>query len=122
MSPYERIWAFAQKRGIKDEEFTNRIGWFLLHGHIYASPTFFVMGRAVRRDWSMEEIVECRTWRDREQNADTWYIDMITGDMEAAWRCLPYHLPWFAFQRRREKELIFVRADDLHRLIPHAAA
>lgn len=70
----------------------------LLHGHVFSTPEYFCMGRAVRRDADAADIVN--PWVSFPMaECDAWMVYLVAGDMRAAWSCFPKLLPWVGFER-----------------------
>lgn len=66
------------------------------HGQIFAGKDYLVMGRPVIRDAPEKSIVGLV---DMSFGADCWHIAIMVGNMEKAWKRLPYELEWISFER-----------------------
>jgi hypothetical protein len=115
MSPFERM---AEQYRLKPQEmpFEFYLDWHFKNGFIFSTPDFFIMGRALGRDWIAKHGITLHQLK--KPLADTWYIHFFAGDMSKAWSILPWPLPWIAFERVRsgKRELTFVEIGRLRRL------
>lgn len=106
MSPYEKMMGWFEASD-EDKPFAWYLDWYSRNGFVYATPSFFIMGKAIKKDATAHQ-------------ADCWFIAGMAGDMSHAWGIMPWPLPWIAFERSNggEKRLAFYRASDLKRLCP----
>lgn len=122
MSPYQQIQAkYAEFP--QEQPFAWYVDWHARHGFVFATPEFFIMGRAVNKAFfeGRGPILEAIPIGF----ADTWYIHAMAGDMQRAWDILPAPLPWLAWERVLDgkRELRFYSAAEVKRLCTpfHAA-
>lgn len=95
MSPVHHAAAVYQREPCA-RSFREDLEAHLLHGHVFSTPEFFVMGRAVRSWAAGEDIVNpWVTWPD----GDAWLVYLMAGDMGRALRMLPYRLPLIGWER-----------------------
>jgi hypothetical protein len=69
----------------------------LLHGYVFSTPDYFVMGRAVCKDAPHADIVN--PWVNFP-SGDCWHLYLFAGPMQAAFDCAPYPLNFVSFERR----------------------
>lgn len=98
MRPIDLIAVEYARRGV---DFAAALERNYAEGFVYATPFFFVMGRAVAR-------VEGGP-------VDAWFIEAMAGDTQRAWSILPWELPWIGFQRF-DSDLRFYPIGTLRRL------
>lgn len=86
-------------------------------GFVFSTPSFYVMGRPVRKYAPIEHILDDTYYFDHD-TCDTWFIAIMAGDIKAAWRILPWELPWMAWVRDNDPldELRFYETRRLMRL------
>ncbi|GAT32512.1 hypothetical protein TSACC_2911 [Terrimicrobium sacchariphilum] len=86
--------------------FREELDGYLQHGYVFNTPAFFVMGRAVSRHASLEEIVD--PWRvfAREEQ-DAWFLAALAGDWRSPLHLFPYSLPWIGWERGLKSGLRF---------------
>lgn len=117
-SPYEKIRAAYLKQG-EGMTWEELVGWHLADplAYVVKTPDYFIMGRAVIRGASAEDIRDLRV-RFPQQKCDAWFLYAFAGDMSKAWAALPYKLPWLAWERfgDPEKELRYISSEVIHRL------
>lgn len=82
-------------------------------GFVFATPEFFIMGRAVLRSAPAADIVNPAVGYIRGV-ADCWHVALACGDLSAAWSILPWPMDWMSFERKNE--LRFHRFADVQRL------
>lgn len=94
------------------------VGWHLADPFAYVikTPDYFIMGRAVIKGASSEDIRDLRVRFDPAK-CDAWFLYAFAGNMSKAWAALPFHLPWLAWERFgvSEKELRFIPTASIHR-------
>jgi hypothetical protein len=88
-------------------------------GVVFDQPDYFVMGRPVRKDADPALIVN-PAYVFLHQVCDCWMVYAFAGDLSKAWEVLPFHLKWFAFERKNE--LRIYEAADIYRLSRRAHA
>lgn len=117
-TPYEKIRAAYLKQG-EGMTWEELVGWHLADplAYVVKTPDYFIMGRAVIKGASSEDIRDLRV-RFPEHKCDAWFLYAFAGDMSKAWAALPRPLPWLAWERfgDPEKELRFISAAVIHRL------
>lgn len=116
MSPYEIVlkdWLERPRDRLLDDY--ERI--HKQRGFVFATPTFYVMGRPVRKFAPLEQILDVEHVFDAS-TCDTWFIFQLSGDMRAAWQILPWELPWMCWTRDNDpqQELMFFETRRLMRL------
>lgn len=84
-----------------------------LHGFVFSTPEFFIMGRAVVKAGEQALIVNPEHTFPRSL-CDCWHIYLMAGNPSEAWDIMPWPLPWFSFERRND--LRFYRAERIRRL------
>lgn len=118
-TPYEKIRALYLKADGGGMTWEELVGWHLADplAYVVKTPDYFVMGRAVTKGASAEDIRDLRV-RFPVDKCDAWFLYAFAGDMGKAWAALPFRLPWLAFERigATEKELRFISADAIQRL------
>lgn len=72
-----------------------------LHGFVFSTPTYFIMGRPVDKDAPPALIVNPAHSFDRRV-VSCWHVYLASGDLAAAWPVLPWPMPWVSFERRNE--------------------
>ena len=102
MSPYERIAAEYAARP-RQQTFSWYVVWHCLHGFVFSTPDFFVMGRPINKGYCERNGVPLYAATGDE--ADTWYLHSFAGDMAKSWSILPYPLPYIAWERMRDGRL-----------------
>ena len=70
-----------------------------LNGYVISTPEYFVMGRAVRRDWPREDILNPFHISTDPRLPDCWMVWLAAGSILGAFHQMPYNLPWIAFER-----------------------
>lgn len=116
MSPYDQTridWENKpRERPLRWYEATHKA-----QGFVFATPTFYLMGRPVRKYAPLEQILDVTHVFDFE-TCDTWYIFLLTGEVRQAWNILPWELPWMCWQRDNDpaEELRFYETRRLMRL------
>lgn len=94
---------FDHARAVYDREpcarsFAEDLDAHLRNGYVFASPRFFVMGRAVIIERPGHEIVNpWITFNEGECNG--WLVYLAAGDLRLALECLPYDLPVIGWER-----------------------
>ena len=84
-----------------------------LHGFVFSTPKYFIMGRPVDKDAAPALIVNpAHTFDIRVCNC--WHIYLMAGGHAEAWDIMPWPLGWFSFERRNE--LRFYPAERIRRL------
>lgn len=81
-------------------------------GFVFATPTYFIMGRAVVRDADETQI---RNPMHFFAYPDAWWIHAMAGDLTGVWKIMPYPLESVGFERFDE-EPRFYPIDTLRRL------
>lgn len=94
--------------------FEEDIHLHLMHGYVFSTPYYFVMGRAVLRGGCPNEIVNS-TFLYAPWRCDCWHVYLFAGDMNKALSMFPYPLPWVSFER--QNKLRFYPFDRLNHLI-----
>lgn len=72
-----------------------------LHGFVFSTPKFFIMGRPVDKDADPAQILNPAHTFDRRV-VNCWHIYLLSGQPAAAWGIMPWPLPWFSFERRND--------------------
>jgi len=116
MSPYETVMLdWLQRPRDRPLDHYERI--HKQRGFVFATPEFYIMGRPVRKYAPIEDIlnVECDF---APSTCDTWFIFQLAGDMRAAWKIMPWELPWMCWTRDNDpqQELMFFETRRLMRL------
>lgn len=115
MSPFEQM-----KRKYRDNpqerSFDVYLDWHMRHGFVFATPDFFVMGRAAAK--GILERVGVALQPVEPEFQDTWYVHAMAGDLRLVWSILPWPLPYVAFERLRggRRELTVLQTDRIRRL------
>lgn len=93
MSPFEAIGAHYIRQGVS---FAHALEACMRWGFVESKGDYHLMAIPTRRVWLDYGLhAACPI----EEQADTWFIMGMAGDMEKAWSAEPYPLPWFAFER-----------------------
>jgi len=112
MSPVER-WAAGYAPG-HPRTFKSDLEAHLLHGYVFSTPEWFIMGRAVHAQADPELIKDPWHVFPREEH-DCWLIfayanlsrHNFIGLVEKFLRVMPYALPLVAWERERDYRLRF---------------
>lgn len=115
MTPYERVLRIY--RNHPEMSLGPDLEAHMRLGFLVCTPQMFAMCRPVRREWSEEWLSDLDRVEPLE-TADCWYFWLLTGDLATTCQWLPYHLPWFAFSRRRKP----IKFMDAARLLPKVLA
>lgn len=71
----------------------------LLHGYVFSTPEYFVMGRAAVSSANPADIVN--PWHlFHVEHCDAWLVYLCAGDWLKAMERLPYPLPLIGWERR----------------------
>lgn len=115
-TPYEQIRLAYLKQVGTGMTWEELVGWHLADPHAYVvkEPDFFIMGRAVIKAASTEDIRDLRVSFPPDK-CDAWFLYAFAGDMGKALDALltkAHRYGWVAWERfgDPEKELRFVRA------------
>lgn len=96
MTPYERAERWHRSLGspMTFEEVIEAHGEM---GFIHSTPEVFVLARRVDSIWDEDEFsnLEFTDW-----DGDCWHVWLLAGDPSAAWKFLPYPLPFMSYHRR----------------------
>jgi len=103
MTPYESI-AEKYTNHPQPQTFDWYIRWHCMHGFVYSTPDFFLMGRPVVRDAPAIRITE-PTYLFNPSDCDCWFIHAMAGNIRGAIGMEPYELPWYAWERMLDGEL-----------------
>lgn len=116
MTPYQTM---VQKYIDVPQEapFGEYVEWHLQNGFVYSTPDYFIMGKNCRKLAPPNEIADCEHIFNKE-DSDCWYIFAMAGNIGKAFNCMPFTLPWVAFERiiDNKRELRFYKTEDLQRL------
>lgn len=112
MSPFLEAKAVYEREPCR-REFFEDVCLHLMHGFVFSTPEFFIMGRPVLSSAPAEMVVTPSVQWPRE-SCDCWHIYLFAGDMTKAWTILPWQLPKISFERKNE--LRFYRFRDIRRL------
>lgn len=116
MSPYTqtlRDWVRRPRdRSLEEYETIHKC-----NGFVFSTPAFYVMGRPVMKYAPVESILDVEHVFDFAQ-CDTWFVFVLTGQIEQAWKILPWELPWMCWVRDNDpqQELRFFETRRLMRL------
>lgn len=112
MTPYEQI-KVKYEAAPHDRPWGWWLEWHAVHGFIFSTPDYFVMGRPIQTSFDFHDLALAA----REQ-ANAWYIFAFSGDLSQVWSILPFPLGWIAFERIRDgkRELTTVKSESLRRL------
>ena len=102
-SPYE-IMADKYARSPQAQTFSWYVVWHSMHGFVFATPDYFVMGRHVDSSAPPDWISDC-THLFSAAESDCWHVFAMAGHMHKAWSVLPWALPRIAFERERGGKL-----------------
>jgi hypothetical protein len=113
LSPYARM-AGKYRESPQELPFGYYVSWHMVHGFVFSTPDYFIMGRPVRRGTDFTD----RLFIEPRESADAWYVHAMSGDVSAVWGILPYPLPFIAFERVRvgKRELTIVPLERIRRL------
>jgi hypothetical protein len=89
----------------------------LEHGFVFATPEYFVMGRAVPRWAQPEHITNPKVWWPREE-CNCWWLYLVSGDTQKLWDVMPYPLGWVGWERIHggKSELHFAETERIRRI------
>lgn len=95
MTAYERAarWHLAHCPGVAFREILEA---HLFRGYVISSPTRFVLGRQVCRDWPEDRILD--PW-DVAADGDAWHVWLWAGTVRDWREVVPFPLPWLCFHR-----------------------
>lgn len=81
-----------------------------IHGYVYSTPTSFLMGRPVMKNWSYETMTS--PWITAEpEDADCWWVYVAAGDIrEFILDHQPFHTQFYAWEHRDIKRTHFAQA------------
>jgi hypothetical protein len=115
VSPYEQI-AAQYEAHPQEHTFDFYVRWHLQHGFVFSTPDYFIMGRAVNREFVTNNGLTLDP--QAAEHCDTWYIHAMAGNMTRAWDILPCSLPWLAWERVLDgkRDLRFYSAAEVKRL------
>jgi hypothetical protein len=97
MTPVERA-AEAHRDDNSPRSFREDLEAHLLHGYVFSTPEYFVMGRPVKSMGNPIDLVNPWVNWPRE-DCDAWLVYLASGDMHQALSCVPYPLPWVMYER-----------------------
>lgn len=100
MTPYEQAKAVYDKEPCA-RTFETDLRLHLLHGFVFSTPAYFIMGRPVPRSADPAAIVN-PLWNWPHQECDSWMIYLLAGDPRPAWDIMPWQMAWFGFERKNE--------------------
>lgn len=110
--------AKVYRREPSSHTFLEALEYYLATGYVFSTPSFFVMTRPVSSSWPEQAIVNPMSLEDHGPltgRLDCWHVSLMAGDLEAAWKLLPFPLPLTSFERRNK--LRFYRHDQLDRYL-----
>ena len=114
MNPFDQI-AELYERFPQPRTFDEDIAAHISTGYVVSTPEFFIMGRAINRDASAEDIGN--PWHPfPREHQNCWLVYAYAGYSQNFLTFLPYSLSWVAFQRRG-KPLKFYDSHTLFRRI-----
>lgn len=111
MTPYEKALEVYHREPCA-RTFAEDLALHFLHGFVFSTPDYFVMGRPVKSDAPHYQIVNPGFHWDREE-CDCWHVYLMAGDMAEAWGVLPYPLSLISIERRNE--IRFYKLADIER-------
>jgi hypothetical protein len=109
MTPFDQIAERYEKYPGKrtfDKDLSDHIG----NGYVISTRDFFVMGRAVSRKGTLEQIRN-PAFVFPEAECDTWFVFVFAGARRDCLRFIPYPLKWIAWDQPRAKALRFYGYD-----------
>lgn len=112
MSPFEQAAAVYEHEPCA-RSFADDLKLHLLHGFVFSTPHYFIMGKPVVRGAQTALIVNpgcIFAWPE----CDCWHIYLMAGDPSPAWQIMPWPLPWFSWERKNE--LRYYSAERIKRL------
>ncbi len=113
MTPYEKALEVYHREPCA-RTFGEDLALHLMHGFVFSTPEYFVMGRPVKSEAHRSLVVNPGFTWDR-QDCDCWHVYLMAGDMGQAWKCLPWRLPLISLERRNE--LRFYKLTDVERFV-----
>lgn len=72
-----------------------------LHGFVFSTPDYFMMGRPVMRSGRPADIVN-PAHRFDWGGCDAWWIYLAAGETHRAWPIMPWPMAWFGWERKNE--------------------
>lgn len=117
MSPIEEAVSVYQSEPCA-RPFVKDLEIHLLHGYVFSTPTFFVMGRPVAKWWPQRMIVDPSENPLGRKNC--WHVYLCAGDLLGALSAMPFTLPFTSFERNNTLKVY--RTDALLRRISKLAA
>lgn len=112
MTPFESAKAVYEKE-VCARDFWTDLTLHHMHGFVFTTPDFFVMGRPVVKEADPGMIIDPSVQFARRA-CDCWHIYLFSGDMKAAWDRLPWELTFISLERRNE--LRFYKLEEIRRL------
>lgn len=95
------------------EWFTDDLELYLTHGYVVSTPEFFALLRPVCSWWTREQLADQTLVASREE-ADSWYIWQLTGNLQKAVTSIPFRLTYVIACRNGRNRTY--RLDALERL------
>lgn len=82
------------------DQFGRDLKKHLVHGFVVSTPQGFAMGRPVRHDAPLDELMQISV---AFENPDCWLIWCAAGQLSVIAQFLPFWLPLIAFHRADER-------------------
>lgn len=98
MTPVEKAAAVYEREPCA-RTFKEDLEAHLLHGYVFSTPEFFLMGRPVIRGAIYSLIVN--PWHVFD-DPDCWHVYLFAGDLSKVYAAIPYPLPFISFERKNK--------------------
>jgi len=95
MTPVERAAAVYDREPCA-RTFREDLEAHLLHGFVFSTPSYFIMGRPV--DGNSTQKLICNPWVSFP-SPDCWHVYLYSGHLSDAFANIPYILPFVSFER-----------------------
>ena len=98
MKPVDAV-AELYRQHAPENSFADDVRAYMAAGYVISTPEVFIMGRAVSRSGTFEQIID-PTHEFADEEKDTWLISVFAGQSRNFLQFLPYPLMWLAWSRR----------------------
>jgi hypothetical protein len=91
-----------------DTPFVVQLATYLRYGFVINYPETFIMFRPVEHNGKKSYITDPSF---KFLKPDTWYIDLLVGNLSDAVKLMPHRLKYLCFFRKFRKQLKFYKAE-----------
>lgn len=103
MSPYVTASAIYQREACS-RTFEEDVAFHLMHGFVFSTPDYFIMGRPVSSQAHQSHITG--QWVFSRDVCDCWHVFVLAGSITKAWDILPYDLPLMSYERGNDLRVL----------------